>query len=88
MSGLVRVELPRYLGLEAARRAATDLQCLLPLFASAPYRDQRAPVNLEPVAALERHLKRLLGSAAFVERLVRDVLAAEALGAEAPAAKG
>ena len=88
MSGLVRVELPRYLGLEAASRAATDLQCLLPLFASAPYRDGRAPVNLEPVAALERHLKRLLGSAALIERLVGDVLAAEALGAEGLAVKG
>lgn len=80
MSGLVRVELPRYLDLESARDAATDLQCLLPLFASAPYRDSRAPVNLEPIASLEQHLKRLLGNSALIERLIRDNLARAQMG--------
>ena len=37
---------------------------LLLVFASALHRDARAPVNLTPIAGLERHLHRLQGDGA------------------------
>ena len=46
----------------------------LPGFASALHRDARAPVNLTPIAGLERHLHRLQGDARLALRAVREAV--------------
>ena len=44
----------------------------LPAFASALHRDARAPVNLTPIAGLERRLHHLQGDARLALRAVRE----------------
>ena len=56
---------------DAARTLADEVTALLPRFASSPHRDVRAPQNLYPIGALERHLRRRLGSAEVVARRLR-----------------
>lgn len=60
--------------LAQARRLADEVTALLPRFASSPHRDVRAPQNLYPVGALERHLRHRLGDAALVGRRLRRVV--------------
>ena len=55
---------------EAAERAAG----WLPGFASALHRDARPPVNLTPIAGLERHLHRRQGDARLALRAVREAV--------------
>jgi hypothetical protein len=74
-AGIVRLELPQTLGLEAAVRAADAAATTLPRFAGVPHRDPRAPQNLQPIGALERHLRHLLGDAGLAVRAVRDAVA-------------
>ena len=60
----------RAAAVEAAARAAGWLLG----FASALHRDARAPVNLTPIAGLERHLHRLQGDARLALRAVREAV--------------
>jgi len=49
--------------------ALADLSAVtLPRFASAPYKDPRAPQNLVPIAGLERRLRALLGDGRLLHR--------------------
>ena len=57
-AGIARLEMPSGIGRAAAVEAAERAAGWLPGFASALHRDARAPVNLTPIAGLERHLHR------------------------------
>jgi hypothetical protein len=69
--GIVRIEVPQSFGLDAARRTADEVTCVLPRYAGIPHRDPRAPQNLQPVGALEKHLRRRLGPARLAGRAAR-----------------
>ena len=57
--------------------ALADLsQAMLPRFASAEYKDARAPQNLYPIAGLERELRRRLGDPRLLYRALRVAAAA------------
>jgi hypothetical protein len=51
---------------------ADRVTAVLPVVASEPHLDPRAPQNLVPIAALERELRRRLGDPAFVYRALRE----------------
>jgi hypothetical protein len=68
MSGVVRLEVAAGGGLSAAQELAQLAGSVLPLFASQPGRDPRAPQNVYPVGALESHLRHRLGDAALIRR--------------------
>ena len=70
-AGIVRLEVPAGVGLALARETADAAAGWLPAFASAHHRDRRAPVNMAPVAGLERHLHRLQGNPRLALRAVR-----------------
>ena len=74
-SGVVRLELPQSAGLRECAERASAVTGLLPRFAGVRHRDPRAPQNLQPVGALEKHLRHLLGSAGYAARAVRDAVA-------------
>lgn len=74
-SGIVRLELPQSAGLHECAAQASAVTGLLPRFAGVRHRDPRAPQNLQPVGALEKHLRHLLGPADFAARAVRDAVA-------------
>ena len=61
-AGIARLKMPSGIGRDAAVEAAERAAGWLPGFASALHRDARAPVNLTPIAGLERHLHRLQGT--------------------------
>ena len=72
---VVRCEIPADgVDLLQARLRADQVTALLPRFASSPHRDVRAPQNLYPVGALERHLRHRLGDAAVIGRRLRRVV--------------
>ncbi len=71
-AGIARVEMPSGVGRDAAVEAADRAAGWLPDFASALHRDARAPVNLTPIAGLERRLHRLQGDAGLALRAVRE----------------
>ena len=73
-SGIVRIEVPAGIGLSAAVETADRAAGWLPHFASALHRDPRAPVNLTPIAGLERHLHHLQGDARLALRAVREAV--------------
>jgi hypothetical protein len=69
---IVRCETPADgVDLPQAAALADAVTALLPRFASSPHRDVRAPQNLYPIGALERHLRHRLGDAAVVGRRLR-----------------
>ncbi len=70
-AGIVRLEVPAGVGLALAVETADAAAGWLPAFASAPHRDDRAPVNMAPVAGLERHLHHLQGDRRLALRAVR-----------------
>jgi hypothetical protein len=74
LAGLVRLELSGRVALEEARAIANASAILIPLYASRPYRDPRAPQNLTPIGALERELGRHMGDSALIERRLRHFL--------------
>jgi hypothetical protein len=49
---------------------------VLPRYASAEYKDTRAPQNLYPIAGLERELRRRLGDQRLLYRALRVAAAA------------
>jgi hypothetical protein len=67
-AGIVRVEcsaeLPEHEAIALAELSAVTI----PRFASAPYKDPRAPQNLVPIAGLEKRLRALLGDAKLLHR--------------------
>ncbi len=73
-AGIARIEMPTGVGLAAAAGAANEAAGWLPDFASALHRDARAPVNLTPIAGLERHLHRLQGDSRLALRAVREAV--------------
>ena len=73
-AGIARLEMPSGIGRAAAVEVAERAAGWLPGFASALHRDARAPVNLTPIAGLERHLHRLQGDARLALRAVREVV--------------
>lgn len=82
LSGVVRCECPVSVTGTELVELATSSSAVLPRFASAPYKDRRAPQNLTPIAGLERRLRHLLGDPALLYRSLR---VAAATGAARPA---
>ncbi|MDA0270668.1 MAG: hypothetical protein O2798_10235 [Chloroflexi bacterium] len=85
-SGVVRCESAFALGRDEARKIADRTAAILPLVAPPLHIDPRAPQNLVPIAALEKHLRHQLGDAALVERALRAALHAPSTSAEQEAA--
>jgi hypothetical protein len=75
-AGVVRCEASGDLPLAEVRRLAACASATLPRFASTPHRDPRAPQNLTPIGALERHLRHRLGDPAILDRMLRRTCAA------------
>ncbi len=73
-AGMARIEMPAGIGLAAAVDAANRAAGWLPDFSSALHRDARAPVNLTPIAGLERHLHHLQGDPRLALRAVREAV--------------
>jgi hypothetical protein len=71
-AGVVRVECPADLPVAEVTRLAGLSQRCLGRFASAPYKDSRAPQNLYPIAGLERELRRRLGDPRLLYRALRE----------------
>lgn len=78
MAGVVRLEVAASGGLSAAQELAELAGSVLPLFASRPGRDPRAPQNVVPVGALEANLRHRLGDAALIRRAIEAQLLKEA----------
>lgn len=76
MAGVVRLEAPPDLDVDAAADLAEVVSAALPRFASEAHKDPRAPQNLHPIAGLERELRRRLGDARLLERSLRLAAAA------------
>lgn len=74
-AGIVRLEIPIGAGKELAAREADRAAHFLPRFAGVAHRDPRAPQNLQPIGALENHLRHLLGDARLAGRAVREAVA-------------
>jgi hypothetical protein len=74
MTGVVRLEVSKEIGLEKARSLADLTTVVLPRFASVVGRDPRAPQNLYPVGQLERVLRHRLGDGVLVQRAVEVAL--------------
>ena len=64
----MRIECSPDLTAEQAIELAELSGATLPRFASAAYKDPRAPQNLVPIAGLERRLRGLLGDARVLHR--------------------
>lgn len=69
--GIVRLEVPMSPGLEAARAVIDELTLRLGSFGSAAHKDSRAPVNLRPIAALEKRLRHRLGHPRLIASAAR-----------------
>jgi hypothetical protein len=69
-SGVVRIETAA-LGVDEVVGLAALSQRCLGRFASAAYKDSRAPQNLYPIAGLERELRRRLGDPQVLYRALR-----------------
>jgi hypothetical protein len=74
-SGVARVECGGELTASAAVALADLAQVTLVRYASAEYKDARAPQNLYPIAGLERELRRRLGEPALLYRALRAAAA-------------
>lgn len=74
-AGIIRIEMFQSLGMKQAAAIADQVAGLLPRFAGVAHRDPRAPQNLQPVGALENHLRRLMGVPGLATRAARDAVA-------------
>lgn len=72
--GIVRLEVPQSPGLPAAVQVVDRVAGIVPRFAGVAHRDPRAPQNLQPIGALETHLRHLLGHAGLAARAVREAV--------------
>jgi hypothetical protein len=70
-AGVVRIECSADLAVPEVTRLAAVSQKCLGRFASAAYKDARAPQNLYPIAGLERELRRRLGDPRLLYRALR-----------------
>jgi hypothetical protein len=77
-AGVVRVECPADLPAAEVTRLAGLSQRCLSRFASAAYKDTRAPQNLYPIAGLERELRRRLGDPRLLYRALREAAGPDA----------
>lgn len=77
-AGIVRCEASAHLERELVVTLANRCGALLPMVASEPHRDPRAPQNLVPIAALERDLRHRLGDAGLLLRNLRSAVEAAA----------
>lgn len=75
-AGVVRIECSPDLPLADVTALADRTQLVLPRYASADYKDTRAPQNLYPIAGLERELRRRLGDQRLLYRALRVAAAA------------
>jgi hypothetical protein len=75
-TGIVRIEIPQSAGLAVAVSVANAVAVTIPKYAGIPHRDPRAPQNLQPIGALETHLRHLLGDGGLACRAVRESVAA------------
>jgi hypothetical protein len=75
-AGIVRMEVPQSAGLRDAIDVVDRMAGILPRYAGVAYRDPRAPQNLQPVGALESHLRHLLGDRGLAYRAVREAVMA------------
>jgi hypothetical protein len=73
-AGIVRLEFSTSAGRNESFLLADKLAFRLPRYAGLLHRDPRAPQNLQPIGALELHLRRHLGSEALAERAVRQAV--------------
>lgn len=71
-SGVVRIECAADLHIDEVIRLANLSQVVLGRFASAPYKDGRAPQNLYPIGGLERELRHRLGDPQLLYRALRE----------------
>jgi hypothetical protein len=71
-AGVVRIECSADLKAAEAIELAALSQRVLGRFASAAYKDSRAPQNLYPIAGLERELRRRLGDPRVLYRALRQ----------------
>jgi len=71
-SGIVRCEASGQHPVADVVALADRTAAVLPLVASEPHLDPRAPQNLVPIAALERRLRHLMGDAGLVYRALRE----------------
>jgi hypothetical protein len=71
-AGIVRVECSADLSITEVIRLANLSQTALGRFASAAYKDSRAPQNLYPIGGLERELRHLLGDPQLLYRALRE----------------
>ena len=74
-TGIVRCEASAHLPLPEARAIADRTAALLPLVASEPHLDPRAPQNLVPIGELERQLRNRMGDPGLVYRALRSAVA-------------
>lgn len=74
-AGIVRVECSAELPVSEVVRLANLSQATLGRFASAPYKDSRAPQNLYPIGGLERDLRHRLGDPRLLYRALREAAA-------------
>jgi hypothetical protein len=70
-AGVVRIECSADLPVPEVTGLANLSQLCLGRFASAAYKDARAPQNLYPIAGLERELRRRLGDPRLLQRALR-----------------
>jgi len=73
-SGIVRCEASGQLPTADVITIADRTAAVLPLVASEPHLDPRAPQNLVPIAALERRLRHLMGDQGLVYRALREAV--------------
>jgi hypothetical protein len=77
-TGVIRCETSGHLAVGEASTIADRTAAVLPLVASEPHVDPRAPQNLVPVAALERELRHRMGDRGLVYRALRRAVLQEA----------
>ena len=67
--------MPQSAGLADTIAVVDRVSITVPRFAGVAHRDPRAPQNLQPVGALEKYLRHLLGDAGLAVRAVRQAVA-------------
>lgn len=73
-SGIARCEISGSLPKDRSIDLADRVTGMLPFLASEPHIDPRAPQNLVPIGALERHLRRYLGDQKLAYRALREAV--------------
>jgi hypothetical protein len=73
-TGVIRCETSAHLAVAEAAAIADRTAAVLPLVASEPQVDPRAPQNLVPIGALERELRHRMGDRGLVFRALRHAV--------------